>query len=68
VASEQVERKLATILAADIAGYSRLMAADEEGTRARLKLWGRWVSSLVSGEDGDATLQRDYRSRRSCYV
>jgi TolB-like protein/class 3 adenylate cyclase/tetratricopeptide (TPR) repeat protein len=34
---ERVERKLAAILAADIAGYSRLMGADEEGTLARLK-------------------------------
>src|SRR5207248_9682803 len=32
-----VERRLAAILAADIAGYSRLMGADEEGTLARLK-------------------------------
>jgi adenylate cyclase len=32
-----VERKLAAILAADVAGYSRLMAADEEGTLAQLK-------------------------------
>ncbi len=32
-----VERKLAAILAADVAGYSRLMGADEEGTLARLK-------------------------------
>ena len=30
------ERKLAAILAADVAGYSRLMGADEEGTLARL--------------------------------
>ncbi len=33
----QVQRKLAAILAADVAGYSRLMGADEEGTLARLK-------------------------------
>src|SRR5260370_23940030 len=32
-----VERKLAAILAADVAGYSRLMGADEEGTLAQLK-------------------------------
>ena len=31
-----VERRLAAILAADVAGYSRLMGADEEGTLARL--------------------------------
>src|SRR5271165_3777380 len=34
---ERVERRLAAILAADIAGYSRLIGADEEGTLARLK-------------------------------
>jgi class 3 adenylate cyclase len=32
-----VERRLAAILAADVAGYSRLMGADEEGTHERLK-------------------------------
>jgi adenylate cyclase len=32
-----VTRKLAAILAADVAGYSRLMGADEEGTLERLK-------------------------------
>src|SRR5215468_2689351 len=30
-------RRLAAILAADVAGYSRLMGADEEGTHDRLK-------------------------------
>ena len=39
MASDQTKRKLAAILAADIAGYSRLMGADEEGTLARLKLF-----------------------------
>ncbi|HEV2334488.1 MAG TPA: adenylate/guanylate cyclase domain-containing protein [Stellaceae bacterium] len=34
---ERTERRLAAILAADIAGYSRLMGADEEGTLAALK-------------------------------
>jgi len=37
LASERVERRLTAILAADIAGYSRLMGADEEGTLAQLK-------------------------------
>jgi adenylate cyclase len=32
-----VTRRLAAILAADVAGYSRLMGADEEGTLERLK-------------------------------
>ncbi len=31
------ERRLTTILAADVVGYSRLMAADESGTLVRLK-------------------------------
>jgi adenylate cyclase len=35
--TEHVERRLAAVLAADVAGYSRLMGADEEGTLARLK-------------------------------
>jgi adenylate cyclase len=30
-------RRLAAILATDVAGYSRLMGADEEGTLERLK-------------------------------
>src|SRR5260221_7207077 len=34
---QRVERKLMAILAADVAGYSKLMGADEEGTLARLK-------------------------------
>ena len=32
-----MERRLAAVLALDVAGYSRLMGADEEGTLARLK-------------------------------
>src|SRR6267154_1348450 len=34
---QPVERRLAAILAADVAGYSRLMGADEEGTHERLR-------------------------------
>ena len=37
MSSERVERRLAAILAADVAGYSRLMGRDEEGTLAQLK-------------------------------
>ena len=32
MAEERVQRKLTTILAADVEGYSRLMSADEEAT------------------------------------
>src|ERR1700731_2572761 len=34
---QPVQRRLAAILAADVAGYSRLMGADEEGTHERLR-------------------------------
>ena len=37
MSGERVDRRLAAVLAADVAGYSRLMGADEEGTLARLK-------------------------------
>src|SRR5438067_12516714 len=45
-ASEQrAERRLAAVLAADVAGYSRLMEADEEGTLAKLKAIRRELSN-----------------------
>lgn len=37
MSGERVERRLAAILAADVAGYSRLMGEDEAGTLARLR-------------------------------
>src|SRR5437773_5609921 len=36
LAGERVERRLAAILAADVAGFSALMERDEEGTFARI--------------------------------
>jgi adenylate cyclase len=39
---DRVERRLAAILAADVAGYSRLMEADEEGTLAALRAIRQW--------------------------
>lgn len=39
MAEQQVTRRLAAILAADMAGYGRLMAADETGTIARQKAY-----------------------------
>jgi len=41
---ERVDRRLAAILAADVAGYSRLMGEDEEGTHAALTALRREVS------------------------
>src|SRR6516165_5360416 len=37
MAEDRVDRRLAAIFAGDIAGYSRLMASDEEGTLRQLK-------------------------------
>ena len=37
MAEERAQRRLAAILAADVAGYSRLIGTDEEGTLARLR-------------------------------
>jgi TolB-like protein len=47
-----VERKLAAIFAADIAGYSRLMASDEVGTLARLKACRAVVDDLIASHRG----------------
>ncbi len=35
--TQRVERRLSAVLAADVAGYSRLIGIDEEGTLARLR-------------------------------
>src|SRR3954466_16292259 len=40
-------RHLAAILAADVAGYSRLMGLDEEGTLARLKAHRKTLTDPV---------------------
>ncbi|HCE72674.1 MAG TPA: guanylate cyclase, partial [Ruegeria sp.] len=48
-----MERRLTTILAADLSGYSRLMAADEEGTVTRLRhLFADIVRPDLSREGG----------------
>jgi TolB-like protein len=47
-----VERKLAAIFAADVAGYSRLMARDEVGTLVRLKACRAIVDDLIASHRG----------------
>ena len=37
MATERLERRLTAILAADVAGYTRLTSMDEEGTHVELK-------------------------------
>jgi adenylate cyclase len=48
----RVERRLAAILAADVAGYSRLMGADEEATLRTLDAYRRTISDLISEHAG----------------
>jgi len=45
-------RRLTAILAADVAGYSRLMGADEEGTHERLKAHLRELVESKIAEHG----------------
>ncbi len=53
MAEVRVERRLAAILAADVAGYSRLIGADEEGTLAALKALRReLVDPGIAGHKG----------------
>ncbi len=51
MAEAGVERRLAAIVAIDVAGYSRLMGADEEGTLATLKAH-RAVIDPISQNNG----------------
>jgi adenylate cyclase len=47
-----VERKLTTIMCADVSGYSRLMEADEAGTLATLKLYRDAMGGLIERHRG----------------
>jgi len=47
-----VKRRLAAILAADVAGYSRLMGADEEGTLKTLTLYRGVIAQFVEEHQG----------------
>ena len=52
MAEERVQRRLAVILAADVAGYSRLMDLDEEATLRTLKAHRRIIDGLVGRYGG----------------
>ena len=47
---QRVERKLAAVLVADVAGYSRLMELDEEDTHRRLSVLQREVIRAQIGQ------------------
>jgi len=64
-ARERVQRKLAAILAADIAGYSRLMGADEKAILARLKaLRTELIYPTIKEHAG--RIREDHISRPHC--
>ncbi len=52
MAPSGAKRRLTTILAADVEGYSRLMRADEEATLATLKTYREIIDGLIARHDG----------------
>lgn len=52
MAASPPERKLTTILSADVAGYSRMMSADEAGTFAVLKAYREVMTKLIADNRG----------------
>ncbi len=52
MAQPRVERRLSAILAADVAGYSRLMGLDEAGTARRLRDHLAAIRPIVAEHDG----------------
>jgi adenylate cyclase len=52
MSDEGLNRKLAAILYADVAGYSRLTGTDEEGTHKTLSVYLDAISTLIEGHGG----------------
>ena len=50
--SKPLERRLAAILYADVAGYSRLTGEDEEGTHRRLRAYLDAITGAIEGHGG----------------
>ncbi|MGA8258903.1 MAG: adenylate/guanylate cyclase domain-containing protein [Arenicellales bacterium] len=50
--SDAINRKLATIFAADVVGYSKLMAADEEATLRTLQTYRKVIDGLIEKHGG----------------
>ncbi len=61
MARERIERRLAAILSADVAGYSRLMSGDEAGTLTALKALRK---ELFAPKDVEHHGRGDYKTRR----
>src|SRR2546430_12315668 len=47
-----MERRLAAIVCADVAGYSRMMGADEEGTHATFKAHRTAIHPIILNHGG----------------
>jgi adenylate cyclase len=53
MAEERVQRRLVAILVADVVGYSRLIEADEEGTRTRIRsLHSEVIDPKIAADGG----------------
>lgn len=52
MASDGINRKLTTILEADVVGYSQLMADDEEATLATLRTYREFIDSQIRKHSG----------------
>ena len=63
MSEESIKRKLATILEADVAGYSRMMTEDEEATLQTLSIYRGVIDSLISKHEG-----ADLQHCRGCCV
>ena len=57
MAEQRVDRRLTTILAADVAGYSRLTGVDEEGTVSRLRALRQELIDPVIAANGGRTVK-----------
>ena len=56
---EKVVRKLTTILASDVVGYSKMMSADEEGTLRTLRAYRTIIDGLIE-KHGGREFNRDF--------
>ena len=52
MAEQRVKRRLTTILAADVEGYSRLMSVDEEATLTTLGEYREVIDAMIARHDG----------------
>ena len=67
MATDQIRRKLAAILAADVVGYSRFTGADEEATVARLRaLRQELIDPVIAVNRGRGVKAHRVRQRRRC--